>query len=124
MNTADRSLALVDYALRRRFSFVTVNPAFHTDQFKEFLISKGLSLGFIDKLIQSISEINQEIIRDTVNLGKGYEIGHSYFCPTVETVNDEQKWFERIIRMEVVPLLREYWFDQEDKVNELLDRLS
>jgi 5-methylcytosine-specific restriction endonuclease McrBC GTP-binding regulatory subunit McrB len=123
MNTADRSLAMVDYALRRRFSFITLEPAFHTEQFEEYLINKGISQGFIDKLTTTISEINQEIIKDTVNLGKGYEIGHSYFCPTFEQVEDEQKWYERIIRLEIAPLLREYWFDQEDKVNGLLSRL-
>lgn len=123
MNTADRSLALVDYALRRRFSFISVEPAFHTKQFKDFLISKGISQGFIDKIISSISEVNQEIINDKLNLGKGYEIGHSYFIPTTAQINDEQTWYERIIRLEIEPLLREYWFDQEEKVNELLERL-
>jgi 5-methylcytosine-specific restriction enzyme B len=123
MNTADRSLALVDYALRRRFSFISVEPAFQTAAFKEFLVSKGISLGFIDKLIDGITEINEAIKSDTVNLGKGYEIGHSYFCPVIERVEDEQKWYDRIIRLEIAPLLREYWFDQEDKVDELLDRL-
>ncbi|MDN4525957.1 AAA family ATPase [Fictibacillus fluitans] len=124
MNTADRSLAMVDYALRRRFSFKNIEPGFHTESFKEFLKSKGLSQGFIEDLILSISEINREIADDTINLGKGYEIGHSYFCPTVDKVEDEQEWYDRIIRLEVAPLLEEYWFDQEDKVNELLTRLQ
>ncbi|RUL51332.1 AAA family ATPase [Lysinibacillus antri] len=124
MNTADRSLALVDYALRRRFSFINVEPAFHTDSFKEFLISKGISKGFIEKLIISIDEVNQEIINDKINLGKGYEIGHSYFCPTIERVDDEEKWYERIVRLEIAPLLKEYWFDREDKVSEILNRLQ
>ncbi|MEH7495787.1 AAA family ATPase [Neobacillus niacini] len=124
MNTADRSLAMVDYALRRRFSFITIEPAFHSEQFNDYLISKGISQGFIDKIVTTISEINNEIINDTINLGKGYEIGHSYFCPTIEKVADEQKWYERIIRLEIAPLLREYWFDQEEKVDGLLDRLK
>ncbi|ETI69449.1 AAA family ATPase [Neobacillus vireti] len=124
MNTADRSLAMVDYALRRRFSFINIEPAFHTEQFKEFLINKGISQGFIDKIVTAISEVNNEIINDMINLGKGYEIGHSYFCPTIEQVDDEQKWYDRIIRLEIAPLLREYWFDQEEKVNGLLDRLK
>jgi 5-methylcytosine-specific restriction enzyme B len=123
MNTADRSLALVDYALRRRFSFVSVEPAFNTQSFKDFLISKRISQGFIDKMISSINEINKVIINDKINLGKGYEIGHSYFTPTSDQIDDEQAWFERIIRLEIAPLLREYWFDQEDKVDELLNRL-
>lgn len=123
MNTADRSLALVDYALRRRFSFINLTPAFQTESFQTFLLNKGLSQGFIEKLIQTMTEINQVIVQDTVHLGKGYEIGHSYFCPTETVVDDEQKWYERIIRLEIAPLLHEYWFDQEDKVSELLNRL-
>jgi 5-methylcytosine-specific restriction enzyme B len=75
-------------------------------------------------MISSIIEVNQEIIGDTVHLGKGYEIGHSYFCPIVEKVEDEQNWYDRIIRLEIAPLLKEYWFDQEDKVNELLTRFQ
>ncbi|RSK53267.1 AAA family ATPase [Bacillus canaveralius] len=122
MNTADRSLALVDYALRRRFSFINVKPGFHTKAFQEFLIEKGISQGFIDKIVITIDEINQEIIRDRM-LGKGYEIGHSYFCPTIELVEDEQNWYDRIIRLEIAPLLKEYWFDQEEKVHELLSRV-
>lgn len=114
MNTADRSLAMVDYAPRRRFSFISLEPAFHTNQFKEFLISKGISQGVIDKLITAMDELNQEIINDSINLGKGYEIGHSYFCPTIDKIEDEQKWYERIIRLEIAPLLKEYWFDQEN----------
>ncbi|GGB61754.1 AAA family ATPase [Fictibacillus barbaricus] len=124
MNTADRSLALVDYALRRRFSFISIEPGFHTVSFKEYLENKGISKGFIEKLVASVTDINQEIINDTVHLGKGYEIGHSYFCPNVEKVEDEQNWYDRIIRLEIAPLLREYWFDQEEKVNELLARLQ
>ncbi|QGQ94157.1 EVE domain-containing protein [Paenibacillus psychroresistens] len=121
MNTADRSLALVDYALRRRFAFVSIEPAFGTVSFKEFLQSKGISQGFIQKIVTSLNEINREITEDRVNLGKGYEIGHSYFCP-YETIMDEEVWFRRILKLEVEPLLREYWFDDEDKVRNLLER--
>lgn len=124
MNTADRSIALVDYALRRRFSFITINPAFDSEKFSNFLKQKGLSQGFIEKIIQNMKELNNEIVKDTVNLGKGFEIGHSYFCPTVDSVVDEEKWYEKIIKMEIAPLLREYWFDQEDKVDEILERIK
>ncbi|UOQ83588.1 AAA family ATPase [Gracilibacillus salinarum] len=119
MNTADRSLAMVDYALRRRFAFIDVEPGFESDTFNEFLQSKGVSHGFIQEICNLMKEVNNEIINDSMQLGKGYEVGHSYFCPN-EKVTDESSWFERVIRMEIEPLLREYWFDQEDKVNELL----
>lgn len=119
MNTADRSLALVDYALRRRFAFISVEPAFHSQQFRENLMGKGVSQGCIDKIITTLTDINQAIVKDTLNLGKGYEIGHSYFCPLTD-VQDEEKWFRRIMKLEVEPLLNEYWFDRGDKVREML----
>lgn len=119
MNTADRSLAMVDYALRRRFAFIDLVPGFHTESFEESLKSKGVSQGFIEKIRMFMDEVNQEIANDVVNLGKGFEIGHSYFCPD-DQVTDEQSWYERVIRLEIKPLLSEYWFDQEDKVDDLL----
>ena len=124
MNTADRSLALVDYALRRRFSFIDVKTGFNTISFQEHLIEKGISHGFVDKIVNSMNEVNEEIARDQTNLGKEYEIGHSYFCPTSELIEDEQNWYDRIVRLEIVPLLKEYWFDEEEKVNELLSRIQ
>jgi 5-methylcytosine-specific restriction enzyme B len=123
MNTADRSLALVDYALRRRFSFITLEPAFETPQFRDYLMAKGVSQGFITKIISNLAEVNREIINEQVNLGKGYEIGHSYFCPMTDEITNEEKWFIWVIRLEIEPLLREYWFDNEDKVSELLGKL-
>lgn len=124
MNTADRSLALVDFALRRRFAFITLNPAFGTEKFNEFLRNKKVSQGLIDKINDTIKYINDEIRNDVINLGKGFEIGHSFFCPTVESVQDEEQWFKRIIRLEIDPLLHEYWFDQEEKADELLKQFE
>lgn len=121
MNTADRSLAMVDYALRRRFAFIDLVPGFHTEAFGEYLKSRGISQGFIDKIRTFMDLVNQEITSDVVNLGKGFEIGHSYFCPD-ETIEDEQSWYERVIRLEIRPLLSEYWFDQEDKVNDIIEK--
>src|SRR5699024_613421 len=124
MNTADRSLALVDFALRRRFAFIAIDPAFGTEKFNEFLRNKKVSQGLIDKINETIIHTNNEIRKDIVNLGKGFEIGHSYFCPTGENVLDEEQWFKRIIRLEIAPLLREYWFDQEEKVDEFLEQFE
>lgn len=119
MNTADRSLAMVDYALRRRFAFIDLVPGFDTDAFEQYLKTKGISQGFIDKIRSFMHEVNAEISGDTVNLGKGFEIGHSYFSPD-KKVDDEQSWYDRIIRLEIKPLLQEYWFDQEEKVDDLI----
>lgn len=121
MNTADRSLAMVDYALRRRFAFIDLVPGFHEDAFEEHLKAKGVSQGFIDKIRIFMDEVNLEILKDTVNLGKGFQIGHSYFSPS-EKVEDEESWYQRIIRLEIKPLLEEYWFDQEEKVDDLIGK--
>lgn len=106
MNTADRSLAMVDYALRRRFAFIDLEPGFDTDSFQELLQNKGVSQGYIETIVALMKEINNEIVNDKVNLGKGFEIGHSYFTPDKD-IEDEQAWFERVIRLEVEPLLKE-----------------
>lgn len=123
MNTADRSLSLVDYALRRRFSFIDMEPAFNNPSFKEFLISRGISEELTLKIIDSMNSINNEIEDDDIELGKGYKIGHSYFC-NIDTTVDEQKWYERIIKFEIKPLLEQYWFDNTKKVSELIEGIK
>lgn len=122
MNTADRSLAVVDYALRRRFSFIDISPAFNEDTFREYLLSKGISNNMIKKIVEGMSILNDEILKDEINLGKGFEIGHSYFTPNEEIINEEE-WYQRIIKAEIEPLLREYWFDNFQKVGELVEQL-
>lgn len=122
MNTADRSLAVVDYALRRRFAFIDVEPAFENVRFKEHLLSHGVSEGVINKIVNNFGALNEEISRDSINLGKGFEIGHSYFTAT-EEIEDDNKWYRHIIKAEIEPLLREYWFDDQGKVGELLEQL-
>ncbi|MBU3130459.1 AAA family ATPase [Clostridium tagluense] len=123
MNTADRSLALVDYALRRRFTFIDIEPCFNRSSFKEFLISKRVTEELILKIIDSINYINSEIEKDDIELGKGYRIGHSYFC-NIDKLEDENKWYNRIIKYEIKTLLEEYWFDDKDKVSDLIDRIK
>lgn len=121
MNTADRSLAMVDYALRRRFSFINLKPGHNTEPFKEFLQGNGVSNDFVEKIILLLNEVNQAILEDTINLGKGFEIGHSFFTPT-EFVQDENTWFNRILKLEIEPLLNEYWFDEEDRIHDLTNK--
>lgn len=123
MNTADRSLAVVDYALRRRFAFVDMKPAITSDAFEKHLADMEVSESLRRDLVRVISELNQEISNDTVNLGPGFALGHSYFCKPPVDGEDESGWYRRIIRTEIMPLLREYWFDDVPKALEWQERL-
>lgn len=118
MNTADRSLAIIDYALRRRFSFVELEPAFNSDQFKNHLLLQGAEEELVEKIIRKLGSINSEIEKD-VNLGKGFRIGHSYFSK----YDNSKNWYEEIIKYEIEPLLYEYWFDEEDKAKNYVEEL-
>ena len=124
MNTADRSLAMVDYALRRRFAFIDIEPAFDNLVLRSHF-EKYLGQEMTDKIILKVNKLNKEIEKDSLDLGKGYRIGHSYFTPT-EEIKDVNKWYKMIIKMEIEPLIREYWFDKSDeeiqpKVDDLLN---
>ena len=121
MNTADRSLAIVDYALRRRFAFVTLQPDYG-DNFRSFLSAKGLSAPLVEHICSSVTKVNGKIKED-VNLGEGFQIGHSYFC-TYPANEDENKWWSEILSFELKPLLEEIWFDDSAKVTEILKQLS
>lgn len=119
MNTADRSLALVDYALRRRFAFVSLAPSFD-EKFYNHLISNGFSTAFAEKLVQALTQLNHVISEDK-NLGKGFCIGHSYF--TEPDTTNLSAWYHRVIRLEIAPLLQEYWFDDESKAEREIEKL-
>lgn len=121
MNTADRSLAIVDFALRRRFAFVTLQPDYG-DNFRSFLRAKGLSSQMAEHICSSVTKVNENIIKD-LNLGEGFQIGHSYFC-TYPANEDENKWWTDILNFELKPLLEEIWFDDLAKVSEILKQLS
>ena len=113
MNTADRSLAMLDYALRRRFAFFNIKPGFETDGFKKY--KKGLKNKKLDNLIDCIESLNNDISLDE-SLGEGFCIGHSYFCNlTPGEVNDKDLY--GIVEYEIIPLLQEYWFDEPSKIN-------
>jgi MoxR-like ATPase len=123
MNTADRSLAVVDYALRRRFAFINIDPAFDTPRFREQLEHRGASPELIDRITDDFGELNTEIERDTANLGPGFRIGHSYFCASRTSAPVGVDWYRDVIATEIVPLLVEYWFDDPAKAKKWRDRL-
>jgi 5-methylcytosine-specific restriction protein B len=118
MNTADRSVANIDIALRRRFRFFDVCPAFGTTQFRKHLEENGASQHLIELIESKLRAINSEI-RNDPNLGKGFEIGHSYFCTPKEITLDEN-WVQDVFDLEIRDLLREYWIDKE-KYDDIVD---
>jgi 5-methylcytosine-specific restriction enzyme MrcB-like protein/dynein-related subfamily AAA family protein len=122
MNTADRSLAVVDYALRRRFAFIDLEPRFDDPKFDAVLAAKGVSSMMREKIRNRIKALNSQIASDRRNLGRGFEIGHSFFCPT-DGIQDEGQWFRSIIKYEIKPLLMEYWFDDQEKATREVNRL-
>lgn len=123
MNTADRSLAVVDYALRRRFSFATVTPAFSSPAFRSHLKAMGVEGAVRDKLIERMLALNEAIATDTTDLGRGYCIGHSFFTPSEKGVYSET-WYEQVIGADILPLLEEYWFDQPERVAQWRGKLA
>ena len=121
MNTADRSLALIDYALRRRFSFIRIEPAFESEKFIKAFNEK-FDNNF-NNVIEIIKKINEAIEQDK-SLGAGFKIGHSYFCPNLKDRKGNKKDIEDIIIYEILPLLEEYWYDDPDSIIQWKDALS
>ena len=120
MNTADRSLALVDYALRRRFAFFTVEPAFVRPKFRRHLEEQGVPASVRNRICEQLAALNETIAEDS-DLGAGFRIGHSYFCdPPSGESPDYDGWFEEIVNFDVAPLLDEYWFDRQATASEAL----
>lgn len=118
MNTADRGLALIDYALRRRFAFFDMKPALDAPGFLTMLQNTGNEK--LGALVDAVREINKEIEKDPA-LGQGFCIGHSYFCMQ-QGVTDED--VHGIARFEIEPLIAEYWFDDQQRVRKLTDKLE
>lgn len=119
MNTADRSLAMLDYALRRRFAFYEMRPGFNSDGFRDYRMA--LENEKFDKLIHSVEALNSAISADD-SLGDGFCIGHSYFCNlTVDSLTD--RTLSGIVEYELIPMLKEYWFDEPLKVRDWSEKL-
>lgn len=117
MNTADRSLAMIDYALRRRFSFFDMEPGFDSEGFIHY--QNGFSNDTFNSLVERVKELNQEIMNDK-SLGKGFCIGHSYFC-NMDDCSEE--WLKDIVDFDILPMLSEYWFDDSTKLQHWENRL-
>ncbi len=115
MNTADRSLALVDYALRRRFAFIDLEPAFGSSTLDGELARLGASSEMRKSIQERLGQLNDMISSDG-SLGSGFRIGHSYFCQRAATY--DEAWLRRITDYEILPLLREYWFDNPSKLQD------
>ena len=115
MNTADRSLAMIDYALRRRFSFYEMKPAFENSGFMDYI--KNLRDIRLEKLIQALIALNK-VIADDDSLGTGFCIGHSYLCD-LESDYD----LVSIVEYDIIPMLREYWFDNDERFNSEAQKL-
>ncbi len=117
MNTADRSLSLIDYALRRRFSFIDMEPGFDSEGFINY--QNKLSNRYLNKLVKLIKELNVDILEDS-SLGKGFCLGHSYFCNiddcSIELLKD-------IVDFDIIPMISEYWFDEKEKLSTWETRL-
>lgn len=119
MNTADRSIAMMDHALHRRFAFIDMQPAFAHEGFREF-VSKSPAT-HLSQFLAVLTQLNEHIAEDE-SLGKGFRIGHSYFCPAdIEALSDER--LSLILEFEILPLLEEYWFEEPQKLQEWTDKL-
>ncbi|MDA7492857.1 AAA family ATPase, partial [bacterium] len=121
MNTADRSLSIVDYALRRRFVFINVEPAFNTPGFKNTLKERGIPSTLLTHICTVMAALNQQIAAEP-NLGNGYCIGHSFFTPG-KLVRDAYSWYQDIIEYEIAPLLEEYFYDDLERCHTLIETL-
>ena len=118
MNLADRSLAMVDYALRRRFAFVTLRPQFGSPRFRNWLTMRNMESQLIDLIVSRMTALNEEISTHDL-LGENYQIGHSFFCPKGENFAGlDRGWFRAVVETEIAPLLDEYWFDDRQRAQE------
>jgi len=123
MNVADRSLAMVDYALRRRFVFVTLTPQYESDVYRQWLLDRSMQPELVQVIIERMTALNKQI-KDDPLLGENYQLGHSFFCPKGDNFAGlNWDWYQGIVRTEIIPLLKEYWFDNPSKADEAERRL-
>ena len=123
MNLADRSLAIVDFALRRRFAFIDLEPQIGEKWRNWVHEHNGIDIAILRQIENRINALNEELAQDS-SLGPQYKIGHSYITPSHTTsIPNPIEWFQQIVETEIYPLLREYWFDDAEKVEKAKDKL-
>ncbi len=119
MNVADRSLALVDLALRRRFAFLALTPELG-DAWRGWCLAHGMPEGLVGEIAARMTALNSVIAADRT-LGPQYQVGHSFVTPGAESpasVEGWQNWFNETVATEIAPLLDEYWFDDPKRARE------
>jgi 5-methylcytosine-specific restriction protein B len=123
MNIADRSLALVDMAFRRRFAFVDLEPSLG-DAWRQWVVTRiQLEASAADTIQQRLEQLNSTIAADS-RLGKAFRIGHSYVTPSQSLEGRSSRdWFAEVVATELRPLLQEYWFDAPEVAEREADRL-
>jgi len=123
MNLADRSLAMIDYALRRRFAFHDLGPAFEHESFQRWQADRGMDEKLLELVVTRLSALNEQIKADPL-LGRNYLIGHSFFVPRGDDLAGlDEQWYRQMVLTEVAPLLREYWYDNPTKAEEAKNQL-
>lgn len=122
MNVADRSLAIVDFALRRRFAFVDLEPRFGS-AWRAWCSSRGLDETLLSEIERRLGILNEEIASATA-LGPQFRIGHSYVTPDVdENIRNGVAWYRAKVEAEIGPLLDEYWYDVPKRAVEAREKL-
>ena len=110
MNTADRSIAMVDIAFRRRFTFENLRPALD-EAWITFVAERGMPRDFALRIRNAVDSLN-DTIRSSKTLGPDYCLGHSFFTPHDRLEDGSaQDWMDGVVEAEVSPLIYEYWFD-------------
>ena len=123
MNTADRSLAMIDYALRRRFAFFTLRPAFSSTAFEQELLRKRVTAEMVSRIRTKMEDLNRAI-EETQALGRGFVVGHSFFTDGPAAAEREEDWYTRVVETEILPLLEQYWFDSQETVDSWRKKLT